>query len=168
MSVADTTKTMNEHAHIPPPETIEEVLIQVSEAWNSLFRRIAADMKECSAVVSPAQFYLLKMLSSVGPQRMSELATRLDITQSGCTAIVDRAIAAGLVRRERDPSDRRVVWVAITEEGESTLTELQRAHASLVAHYIREMDVDEVEDLADLMQQVAKVLRAIKHQDKDI
>lgn len=164
-----TNSNMNEHVEISAPETIEQVVIQVSEAWEAIFRRVATNVRgsmECTALVSPAQFYLLKILSNHGAQRMSELAALLDITQSGCTAMVDRAIAAGHAQRTRDPSDRRVVWVEITGGGERALQEMQRIHASLVAHQIREMDVEEVEELADLMQQMAKVLLAIKQQEE--
>src|SRR5664279_6364788 len=49
--------------------------------------------------------------------RMQELEQRSLFTRSGLTRLVDRIEAAGLVRREAVPGDRRGVRVVLTEEG---------------------------------------------------
>lgn len=49
--------------------------------------------------------------------RMQELEQRSLFTRSGLTRLVDRIEAAGLVRREAVPGDRRGVRVVLTDEG---------------------------------------------------
>jgi len=49
--------------------------------------------------------------------RMQELEDRSLFTRSGLTRLVDRVEAAGLVRREPVPGDRRGVRVVLTPEG---------------------------------------------------
>jgi len=49
--------------------------------------------------------------------RMQELEERTLFTTSGLTRLVDRIEAAGLVRREPVPGDRRGVRVVLTAEG---------------------------------------------------
>ena len=49
--------------------------------------------------------------------RMQELEGRSLFTRSGLTRLVDRIEAAGLVRREAVPGDRRGVRVVLTAEG---------------------------------------------------
>ena len=49
--------------------------------------------------------------------RMQELEQRSLFTRSGLTRLVDRIEAAGLVRREAVPGDRRGVQVVLTAEG---------------------------------------------------
>jgi len=49
--------------------------------------------------------------------RMQELEERALFTRSGLTRLVDRIEAAGLVRREPVPGDRRGVRVVLTDEG---------------------------------------------------
>ena len=51
---------------------------------------------------------------------MQELQDRLLFTYSGLTRLVDRIEAAGLVRRERVPHDRRGVHVVLTPDGAAT------------------------------------------------
>jgi DNA-binding MarR family transcriptional regulator len=62
--------------------------------------------------------------------RMQELEGRSLFTRSGLTRLVDRIEAAGLVRREAVPGDRRGVQVVLTEEGR------RRHDAAFVDHNI--------------------------------
>lgn len=48
----------------------------------------------------------------------SELAHRCLITPATLTGIVSTLEKAGYVRRDRDRTDRRVVWLALTQEGD--------------------------------------------------
>ena len=60
--------------------------------------------------------------------RMQELEERSLFTRSGLTRLVDRIEAAGLVRREPVPGDRRGVRVVLTSEGR------RRHDAAFVEH----------------------------------
>ena len=61
--------------------------------------------------------------------RMQELDERSLFTRSGMTRLVDRIEAAGLVRREPVPGDRRGVSVVLTPEGR------RRHDAAFVEHF---------------------------------
>lgn len=50
-----------------------------------------------------------------------ELAGRLGVTPATLTPVVDALEAAGEVRRSRDPEDRRVVRIVITDAGRERL-----------------------------------------------
>ncbi|WP_163508282.1 MarR family winged helix-turn-helix transcriptional regulator [Fodinicola acaciae] len=68
---------------------------------------------------------------------MSELAKILHLEKSGLSNLVDRAEQRGLVIRTRDPDDRRVTWVELTDEGRAlaadTHAEVTARMAELVA-----------------------------------
>ena len=53
----------------------------------------------------------------------AELARRVLLTPATLTGVVDTLEKSGYVRRERDATDRRVVWLVLTEAGQ------QRLHA---------------------------------------
>jgi DNA-binding MarR family transcriptional regulator len=61
--------------------------------------------------------------------RMQELEERALFTRSGLTRLVDRIEAAGLVRREPVPGDRRGVRVVLTPEGR------RRHDAAFIDHW---------------------------------
>ena len=54
--------------------------------------------------------------------RMADIAGSLTIGKSAVTKTVDRLERRGLLVRERDPADRRVVYAALTGEGARMFT----------------------------------------------
>jgi len=56
----------------------------------------------------------------------AELARRVWLAPATLTGIVDTLEKAGYVRRERDESDRRVVWLVVTEAGEERIHAIGR------------------------------------------
>ena len=67
--------------------------------------------------LSMPQVRAVFLLLQENPQRMSGLATKLDISLSRATGLVDRLVEKGLVSRWTDPEDRRSVLCVPTEEG---------------------------------------------------
>lgn len=70
--------------------------------------------------VPPAQLSVLSVLMH-GPRTIGELAAAEQVRPPTMTRLVQDLEAAGLVRREPDASDRRVVRVRSTRKGERVL-----------------------------------------------
>src|SRR6202047_4128693 len=62
----------------------------------------------------------LATLERSGPRRLTGLAVQEGVTQPAMTQLIARLQNAGLVRREADPADGRVVQVWLTEQGRDT------------------------------------------------
>lgn len=73
--------------------------------------------------LTPSRFLLLLMIktTSGGRSTVTELAERMQLTQSTVTELVTRAEAAGLVRRTKSEQDARVFWLELTQVGEERL-----------------------------------------------
>jgi 4'-phosphopantetheinyl transferase len=67
--------------------------------------------------ISLIHINVISVLEADGPQPMRVLAEALDVSQASATGIVDRMEQRGLVERRRDEEDRRIVRVALTDEG---------------------------------------------------
>jgi DNA-binding MarR family transcriptional regulator len=61
---------------------------------------------------------------------MSELGRVLHLEKSNLSNLVDRAEQRGLVARTRDPDDRRITWVQLTDEGTALA---MKTHAEVTA-----------------------------------
>lgn len=83
-------------------------------SWLNL-RRLARDLADDG--LTPPQFFVLSWLSRCGPAPIHQLAEATFQIPATMTGIVDRLEAAGLVSRERDARDRRVVKADITSRG---------------------------------------------------
>jgi DNA-binding MarR family transcriptional regulator len=62
------------------------------------------------------------------PPTMGEIAGYLMLRPHSAVELVDRAEAAGIVRRSADQDDGRVVRVELTSKGDQLVTQLTRAH----------------------------------------
>ena len=62
------------------------------------------------------------------PPSIVELAGYLLLRHHSAVELVNRAEAAGFVRRNADPDDARVVRVDLTRKGDRLVTELTEAH----------------------------------------
>ena len=79
------------------------------------------------AGLTPQRQLLLLMVKGApdGSERatVGELAARMQLAANTVTELIDRTEAVGLVVREADPADGRVVRLRVTEEGEARLAE---------------------------------------------
>ncbi|HZQ65167.1 MAG TPA: MarR family transcriptional regulator [Gaiellaceae bacterium] len=73
--------------------------------------------------LTPSRHLLLLMIKTAREARstVTELAERMQLTQSTVTELVTRAEAAGLVRREQSSEDARISWLRLTADGEHRL-----------------------------------------------
>lgn len=70
-----------------------------------------------------AQYRMLVVLASWGPQRMVDLAAALDVAPSTAGRMTDRLVRKKLARRHRGRSDRRSVVVSLTADGRQVVDE---------------------------------------------
>lgn len=96
-------------------------------------RRFLRWSEEHSAAVglTPAQHQLLVAIKGhPGPEppAIRELADYLLLQSHSAVGLVDRAEAAGFVRRRPDAKDARVVRVQLTEKGDHLVTNLTQEH----------------------------------------
>jgi DNA-binding MarR family transcriptional regulator len=101
-----------------------------SMAVSELALRLAGDLEQVlglfRSLVQPSELSMtagatLASLERNGPSRLTALAAREGVTQPAMTQLVSRLQDAGLVNREADPADGRVVQVSITDEGKAML-----------------------------------------------
>lgn len=95
-----------------------------------------------AAGVTPLQHQLLLGVAGFtgrGWATISELAECLQERHNGVVALVDRAVRAGLVRRDKGSGDRRVVRVSLTPRGRRIIVVLTRLHQQELAGFQHEL-----------------------------
>jgi MarR family 2-MHQ and catechol resistance regulon transcriptional repressor len=84
------------------------------------------------------QFGVLESLYHLGPLRQGEISAKLLKSGGNVTLVVDNLLKRGLVHRERDMDDRRVVVVSLTEMGRELIARIFPDH---VAAIVKEMSI---------------------------
>ena len=93
----------------------------------------------------------LLVLSTAPDQRLKriDLARRLLLTPSGITRLLEGLEQAGLVERATCPTDLRVTYAQLTDEGRSTLEAASCGHvASIKTLFEEHLSCEEIEQLA--------------------
>ncbi len=104
------------------------------------------------AEMTPEQYWLLRLLRRKGALSISELAEKLGVTGSSITTACKRLEKAGLVMRERQSDDERMVRVTLTEQGNARVEAWQEQRRELLAHLLAPLDQNEQEALQRLLE----------------
>lgn len=130
---------------LQPLSAEEERFVRaLARALLAVPRVLEADLARAGVPLS--EYFTLMHLSEAPEQRMrmSDLASRSNLSLSGMTRIVDRLQARGLVRRERCESDARGWNAVLTPAGLTRLQEAWPTHLDSVRRRLFERmgDVD--------------------------
>jgi DNA-binding MarR family transcriptional regulator len=93
--------------------------------------------------IGPSFGFVFRSLADA-PLSLAELAARLGISSQGALKIVADMTERGYVERRDDPTDRRVVQVALTARGRAALREARRFHAATERQLITAMGAKQV------------------------
>lgn len=104
------------------------------------------------------QFAVLETLGHLGPMRHCELSRKMLVTGGNTSLVIDNLEKAGLVRRERDPEDRRSVHVHLTPKGEKRFKEIFPMHAEVIASAASVLTREEQQELSRLLRKLGRLL----------
>lgn len=127
------------------------------EAHSLLSRRAGRSLeRECG--IPHAWFEVLLRISRAegGQVSMGSLAQQVALTSGGITRLLDRMIDAGLVRRVPCPTDRRVLFAALTDQGQAKLAQALVVHAADLRdafHGFTGADLDTLDGLLDRLRE---------------
>jgi MarR family 2-MHQ and catechol resistance regulon transcriptional repressor len=117
-------------------------------------RRLAAELEREG--VSAAGFSALVVLTTAGHTlELKTLRRRLGWSKANATEVTATLEARGLVRRRRDPGDRRSVVVELTLAGHDLVAGLFPGHANRVSRAFGALDEGEKRSLAEICRKLA-------------
>jgi len=100
------------------------------EAYSFVGRRLGASL-EASCGIPMTWFEVLLRLARADDDQLSmgALAEQVALTTGGITRLLDRMIKADYVERRQSPTDRRIVFAALTPAGRAKIEEAAVVHA---------------------------------------
>jgi DNA-binding MarR family transcriptional regulator len=103
-------------------------------------------------VLSPPQVHLLFTIDAKKEEGMSvkELAERSSITPGAVTQFVDGLVERGLVVREGDPNDRRIVRLKLTEQAKNHFEKFRQKHLASMFSIFEALTDEEIKQLIAL------------------
>lgn len=107
--------------------------------------------------LTPPQFYVLATIGYTGGVPFSEIGAKMMVTVSNLTGIVDRLEEKGLVVRDRDAHDRRVVRVKLTPRGARVYHRTIPIFEKCVAQFFAPLEKPKQKELAALLRTLIRV-----------
>src|SRR6266576_6928911 len=109
--------------------------------------------------LTPSQYNILRILRGEGkPLPILEIADRTVTVVPGITGLIDRLEQAGFVNRLRCEKDRRVIYVALTDQGMTTLAALDEPLVALHHKLVGHLSQGELKELIRLLEKVREPL----------
>jgi DNA-binding MarR family transcriptional regulator len=118
-------------------------------------------VREVGGDLSRTEVGLLSTLSG-GPRRITELADLEGLAQPTMTSLVKALERHGLVRRDRQADDGRVVLVHLTDGGAAALDDYRARCRELLGLHLAEIPDEQVDALAGATKALAELVALLQ------
>lgn len=112
------------------------------------------------------QMHVLLTIANTDGLKMNELGDRFGVSKPTATGLIDRLADRGLVKKLRDPDDRRVRRLQLTDAGRDTLSQLDSAFSRVLGEAVSLLDRDELTTLRDYSALLLKAADRIREAEE--
>lgn len=119
--------------------------------------------EQISSDLTNEQHYTLRYINHVGSCTSSQLADVFEVKKSAITAIVNRMWEKGLINRKRDPNDRRIVYLSLSEQGKELFDKTEQRIYTLVESFITQFEQSEIEQFIATYEKLNTILTTHKN-----
>ncbi|WP_037287606.1 MarR family winged helix-turn-helix transcriptional regulator [Saccharibacillus sacchari] len=142
-----------------PVSTTEEaaslkLFVVLSKAYKNIMDRAVKDMKRHG--LSPSEFTILEVLYNKGRFPLQQIGEKILITSGSVTYNIDKLEKRELLRRVPSPSDRRVIYAEITDQGRELFDTIFPEHAAEVHRIMSGLSAEETETASALLKKLGK------------
>lgn len=117
----------------------------------ALDEELAADRRLAPLELSAAQFIVMASLVGAERKSASDLCKGISYDAGAMTRMLDRLEGKGLIRRNRSPDDRRLVHLALTEEGRAAYPRMRELSLAVANRFLRGFTKAEARQLEGLL-----------------
>lgn len=144
-----------------PLEAVPETAAaRILELLPLLMRRWSHEQREADWPVGLAgglaDVHAIRVIESSEGLTAGDFARLLWISESAATAVINRLENAGLVARERETRDRRVVHLTTTDRGREVLAQTAVLREAQIRRWFKALTASEVEQLVKLFEKLAR------------
>lgn len=135
-------------------------LSKCEELMGRLSREVHGRLSEqLPPSITMNQFMVCKAIHLRGRATVSELADTMGVSLSAITATADRLCEAGLLRRDRDPGDRRLVWLSLTDKCQGLMDQVLMRWQETLSSYFGRLPLEDLEGLARVVEKLLRIIQ---------
>ncbi|MBO6716397.1 MAG: MarR family transcriptional regulator [Rhizobiaceae bacterium] len=132
--------------------------------WIAVIRAEKAIVRELSRALAPlgikiVQLDILMNLHRHPGMSQHELARRLLVGRSNITMLLPQLETDGLLRREGDAKDKRVMRLFLTADGEALLAQALEIYTGLIDRVMAQSTPAECDAMGEQMRRISEMLK---------
>jgi len=131
-------------------EIIESILRTADKLFRKLLPTVPRELLELDMTMP--QLKILFLLFMNGPMRMGALALDLNVTLATATGLIDRLVERGMVAREGQPDDRRVVICRLSDEGHKTISRIWETARNNSRRLLENLDTSSLQTFEEVLK----------------
>jgi DNA-binding MarR family transcriptional regulator len=137
----------------------EELLTVPPLIFRSVRRKLYKTLpNDVDMEISPLHFEIIALLYESGPLHSAEIGERLQIARAQVTRLLDKLADSGIVDRQIDISDRRMINIMLTNQGKAFFEQSHRTIMNAVKETLSCLDEKEQKDLSDSLRRMKEIL----------
>lgn len=145
-------------------ESLKEVAWELGETSRMLRRQFNRHAAAVGA--TSAQWRAMFWLSRIPGMKQVELAERLDVEPITAGRVIDRLEEADLVERRRDPVDRRVWRLFLTDKAAPMIERLKVVAEEVLAGALMGIEPEEIAALRNTLRRIRENVSAIESAER--
>lgn len=132
-----------------------EVLLKLAEQlFRELLPTVPREILEMDITMPQLKTLLLLFLN--GSMRMSDLASDLGVTLATATGLVDRMVERGIVMRQSQPEDRRVVLCQLSDSGQMMVSRIWESSKNRSRELLESLDTAKLQTFSEILEAMLK------------
>jgi DNA-binding MarR family transcriptional regulator len=112
--------------------------------------------------ITGPQLWAIKTINESSPVNVSDLAKKLYLHPTTVIGIIDRLEKQDLVKRRRSKDDRRVVWIELTDKGNSLVKSAPEVAQGLLVSGLEKISANNLIEIDRSMKLLVKIFGAQK------
>lgn len=142
------------------PISRDTAITEIMQSLRRIFKAIqdySYDVSDKFGTTGP-QLWALKTISQNESLSLGELARRMYLHPSTITGLIDRLERKGLVERDRDQTDRRVVKLGLTSKGKVLVKRAPNPIQGKMIYGLRRLKRKELNSIHHSVQKLVEVM----------
>lgn len=135
-------------------EELVETITYVHRLANSMLKK-RADVLFQGKITFP-QYVALEVLNSDKPLKMNNIAKVLKISLPAVSGLICRLVAMKLAKRLYEETDRRVIFVILTDKGKKIIEQTRSARKKIISEIFGVLSEPERQTYLGILQKIKK------------
>ena len=146
---------------------MEEIEKKVNLVTDFLFTLVkyfqAINLKETHGTkISMSQYFVMDFLLQNKESTMGGLSKFLKVKLSTTSEMIDKLEKLGLIKRERDKEDRRIVSIRLRDKGVRIAREIGKRRYEEHLWILKQLDEKEMEALLNIIAKISQIFQGKK------